>query len=161
GAPRRRLLPLRDLGRRPGTPPRGAARRRARGRARPGGGRAHGLARELPLRRDLRPRLRAPLRRARHAAPDRLGARGAQHLDGRSAPARARLPREGRREALRIVRDCERGGERVRLLEQIRSHLERRKELALAHDKSGAEADVELQAATTILLLEAAYGDTE
>ena len=47
----------------------------------------------------------------------------------------------------------------MRLLDQIRSHLEQRK--ALAKDKSGAEADLELQAATTILLLEAAYGDTE
>ena len=45
------------------------------------------------------------------------------------------------------------------LLDQVRSHLEQRR--ALAHDQAGAEADVELQAATTILLLEAAYGDTE
>jgi uncharacterized tellurite resistance protein B-like protein len=49
----------------------------------------------------------------------------------------------------------------VRLLDQIRTHLERRNAQALAHDAQGAEADVELQAATTILLLEAAYGDTE
>ena len=49
----------------------------------------------------------------------------------------------------------------MRLLDQIRTHFERRKVLALARDRSGAEADVELQAATTILLLEAAYGDTE
>ena len=48
----------------------------------------------------------------------------------------------------------------MRLFDQIRSHLEKRNK-ALAHDKSGAEADLELQAATTILLLEAAYGDTE
>jgi uncharacterized tellurite resistance protein B-like protein len=45
------------------------------------------------------------------------------------------------------------------LLDQIRAHLERHN--ALAQDRSGAEADLELQAATTILLLEAAYGDTE
>jgi len=47
----------------------------------------------------------------------------------------------------------------VWLLDQVRSHLERRR--GLAHDRSGGDADVELQAATTILLLEAAYGDTE
>ena len=45
------------------------------------------------------------------------------------------------------------------LLDRVRGHLEQRR--ALAHDQAGAEADVELQAATTILLLEAAYGDTE
>ena len=47
----------------------------------------------------------------------------------------------------------------MRLLDQIRAHLAERK--ALARDRTGAEADLELQAATTILLLEAAYGDTE
>ena len=50
----------------------------------------------------------------------------------------------------------------MRLLDKIRTHLEQRKaEAGLARDAKGAEADVELQAATTILLLEAAYGDTE
>lgn len=52
----------------------------------------------------------------------------------------------------------------MKLLEKVREFLHRRRDLAadaLAHDRSGAEADLELQAATTILLIEAAYGDTE
>ncbi len=45
------------------------------------------------------------------------------------------------------------------LVDQIREYLAKRN--PLAHDKTGAEADLELQAATAILLIEAAYGDTE
>jgi uncharacterized tellurite resistance protein B-like protein len=47
----------------------------------------------------------------------------------------------------------------VRLFDELREFLERRH--ALAHDRTGAPGDLELQAATTILLLEAAYGDEE
>lgn len=45
------------------------------------------------------------------------------------------------------------------LLDRVREFLTRRH--PLARDRSGAEADLELRAATTILLIEAAYGDTE
>ena len=45
------------------------------------------------------------------------------------------------------------------LLDRVREFLNRRN--PLAHDRTGAETDLELQAATTILLIEAAYGDTE
>jgi uncharacterized tellurite resistance protein B-like protein len=45
------------------------------------------------------------------------------------------------------------------LIDKLGDFLARRR--PLAHDKSGADADLELQAATTILLIEAAYGDTE
>jgi uncharacterized tellurite resistance protein B-like protein len=48
----------------------------------------------------------------------------------------------------------------VWLLDRIRRFLEGRRG-ALSRDRTGAETDVELQAATTILLIEAAYGDTE
>lgn len=47
----------------------------------------------------------------------------------------------------------------VSLLDKVREHLQRRK--PLAQDRTGAQADLELQAATTILLLEAAYGDVD
>lgn len=43
--------------------------------------------------------------------------------------------------------------------EKVREFLEERH--SLAHDGTGAPADLELQAATTILLIEAAYGDEE
>jgi uncharacterized tellurite resistance protein B-like protein len=45
----------------------------------------------------------------------------------------------------------------VRLFDEVRKFLERRH--ALARDRTGARADLELQAATAILLIEAAYGD--
>ena len=45
------------------------------------------------------------------------------------------------------------------LLDRVKEFLQRRN--PLAHDRTGAETDLELQAATTILLIEAAYGDTE
>ena len=45
------------------------------------------------------------------------------------------------------------------LLDKVREFLQRRN--ALAHDRTGAPTDLELQAATAILLIEAAYGDTE
>jgi uncharacterized tellurite resistance protein B-like protein len=48
---------------------------------------------------------------------------------------------------------------RMRLLDQVREFLQRRN--PLAHDRTGALADLELQAATAILLIEAAYGDEE
>jgi uncharacterized tellurite resistance protein B-like protein len=47
----------------------------------------------------------------------------------------------------------------MRLLDQVRGLLQRR--AALAQDRSGAPADLELQAATAVLLIEAAYGDSE
>jgi uncharacterized tellurite resistance protein B-like protein len=47
----------------------------------------------------------------------------------------------------------------VNLLEKLREHLAKRR--PLARDRKGAPADLELQAATSILLLEAAYGDTD
>lgn len=46
------------------------------------------------------------------------------------------------------------------LLDKVEEFLRERNE-ALARDRTGAQADLELQAATTILLIEAAYGDTE
>lgn len=46
------------------------------------------------------------------------------------------------------------------LLDKVREFLRERND-ALARDRTGAPADLELQAATTILLIEAAYGDTE
>ena len=45
------------------------------------------------------------------------------------------------------------------LLDQVREFLQKRE--PLAKDRTGAQSDLELQAATTILLLEAAYGDTD
>lgn len=47
----------------------------------------------------------------------------------------------------------------MRLLDRLKAFLEKRN--PLAKDRSDAPADIELQAATTILLIEAAYGDTE
>jgi uncharacterized tellurite resistance protein B-like protein len=48
-------------------------------------------------------------------------------------------------------------GKRVRLLDKVREFLQGTR--ALAHDGTGAQADLELRAATAVLLLEAAYGD--
>lgn len=45
------------------------------------------------------------------------------------------------------------------LLDKVREFLQRRN--PLAYDRTGAQTDLELQAATAILLIEAAYGDTE
>ena len=45
------------------------------------------------------------------------------------------------------------------LIDKLGQFLEKRR--PLAHDSSGAAADLELQAATAILLIEAAFGDTE
>ena len=45
------------------------------------------------------------------------------------------------------------------LLDKVKAFLEERR--SLAKDRTGAPTDIELQAATTILLIEAAYGDTE
>ena len=45
------------------------------------------------------------------------------------------------------------------LLDKAREFLQRRS--VLDHDATGAQADLELQAATAVLLIEAAYGDTE
>ena len=45
------------------------------------------------------------------------------------------------------------------LFDRVREFLQRPS--PLAHDRTGAQTDLELQAATTILLIEAAYGDTE
>jgi uncharacterized tellurite resistance protein B-like protein len=47
----------------------------------------------------------------------------------------------------------------VHLLDRLREHLQQRH--PLAEDRSGAPADLELRAATAVLLLEAAYGNTE
>ena len=47
----------------------------------------------------------------------------------------------------------------MRLLDRAREFLQKRH--PLAQDRTGAQTDLELQAATTILLIEAAYGDTE
>jgi uncharacterized tellurite resistance protein B-like protein len=47
----------------------------------------------------------------------------------------------------------------MRMLEGIKEHLHG--QALLAKDRTGAEADIELRAATAILLLEAGYGDTE
>jgi uncharacterized tellurite resistance protein B-like protein len=47
----------------------------------------------------------------------------------------------------------------VWLLDKVREFLQKRN--PLAQDQAGAPADLELQAATTILLIEAAYGDEE
>jgi uncharacterized tellurite resistance protein B-like protein len=47
----------------------------------------------------------------------------------------------------------------MRLWERIRAHLEQR--AALRKDKEGHAADIEVQVATAILLLEAAHGDEE
>ena len=47
----------------------------------------------------------------------------------------------------------------MQLLDRIKEHLHGK--AALAKDRTGAPADIELRAATAILLLEAAYGDTE
>lgn len=45
------------------------------------------------------------------------------------------------------------------LLDKVKSHLQGR--AALAHDRTGAAADLELKAAIAVLLLEAAYGNEE
>ena len=45
------------------------------------------------------------------------------------------------------------------LLDEVRAFLQRTH--PLARDRAGEPADLELQAATTILLIEAAYGDTQ
>jgi uncharacterized tellurite resistance protein B-like protein len=47
----------------------------------------------------------------------------------------------------------------VPLLDQIRDLLQGRR--PLAEDRTGAKTDLELQAATAVLLAEAAYGDSE
>jgi uncharacterized tellurite resistance protein B-like protein len=47
----------------------------------------------------------------------------------------------------------------VRLLDRVKEFLQTSH--PLARDRTGAEADLELQAATAILLIEAAFGDTE
>lgn len=47
----------------------------------------------------------------------------------------------------------------MRMLEKVREFLHGRPQLA--RDRSGAPTDLELEAATAVLLLEAAYGDTE
>ena len=47
----------------------------------------------------------------------------------------------------------------MQLLDKVKAYLQRRS--PLAHDRAGRQTDLELQAATTILLIEAAYGDTE
>jgi len=47
----------------------------------------------------------------------------------------------------------------MKLLERIQEFLGDRERLAT--DKSGKPSDIEVEAATAILLLEAAYGDTE
>jgi uncharacterized tellurite resistance protein B-like protein len=47
----------------------------------------------------------------------------------------------------------------MRLWDQVKAHLERR--AVLQKDKDGHPADIEVQAATAILLLEAAHGDEE
>jgi uncharacterized tellurite resistance protein B-like protein len=47
----------------------------------------------------------------------------------------------------------------VPLLDQIRDLLQSRR--PLAEDRTGAKTDLELQAATAVLLAEAAYGDSE
>ena len=47
----------------------------------------------------------------------------------------------------------------MQLLDRVKEFLQRRS--PLAHDRTGAQTDLELQAATTILLIEAAYGDTD
>lgn len=47
----------------------------------------------------------------------------------------------------------------MRLWERVKAHLEHR--AVLGQDKDGRAADIELQAATAVLLLEAAHGDEE
>jgi uncharacterized tellurite resistance protein B-like protein len=47
----------------------------------------------------------------------------------------------------------------MQLFERVKQHLARRGELA--HDGAGKPADLELRAATAVLLLEAAYGDED
>ena len=47
----------------------------------------------------------------------------------------------------------------MKLLDKAKEFLQKRH--PLEQDRTGAKADLELQAATTILLIEAAYGDTE
>jgi uncharacterized tellurite resistance protein B-like protein len=47
----------------------------------------------------------------------------------------------------------------VHLLDRLKDHLHQQH--TLAKDRTGAPADLELRAATAVLLLEAAYGDTE
>ena len=47
----------------------------------------------------------------------------------------------------------------MHLLDRLKDHLHQQH--ALAKDRTGTPADLELRAATAVLLLEAAYGDTE
>lgn len=47
------------------------------------------------------------------------------------------------------------------LFDRVKEHLQRRGARGLALDRSGRPADLELQAATAVLLLEAAYGDEQ
>ena len=47
----------------------------------------------------------------------------------------------------------------MKLLDALRDFLQQRH--ALARDRAGQQTDLELQAATAVLLIEAAYGDTE
>ena len=47
----------------------------------------------------------------------------------------------------------------MRLLDELNEYLHRKHVLAM--DRTGIPADIEVQAATTLLLLEAAYGDEE
>lgn len=47
----------------------------------------------------------------------------------------------------------------MKLFDKVRDNLKAR--ASLAHDRTGADSDREIQAATAILLLEAAMGDTE
>lgn len=49
----------------------------------------------------------------------------------------------------------------MRLFERVKEHLRGRRAHPLARDRSGKPADLELEAATAVLLLEAAYGDEE
>lgn len=49
----------------------------------------------------------------------------------------------------------------MRLFERLKEHLEERRRHDLAKDSRNGPADLELQAATAVLLLEAAYGDEE
>jgi uncharacterized tellurite resistance protein B-like protein len=47
----------------------------------------------------------------------------------------------------------------MRLLDELKDHLKRRP--PLVHDQTGAVADLEVQASTALLLIEAAWGDEE
>ncbi len=47
----------------------------------------------------------------------------------------------------------------MRLLDQLKDHLKRQP--SLAHDRNGGAADLEVQASTALLLIEAAWGDEQ